>query len=41
MTRIIEKGLIGLRDLKEHQREEKKKNDLSSDSEDYELPDLT
>ena len=41
ITRIIDKGLIGLRDLKEQQRKEKKEKDISSDSEDYELPDLT
>lgn len=42
VQRIIDKGLIGLRSLKKAQEEENKKNiDVSSDSDDYELPDLT
>ena len=42
ITRIIEKGLIGLREMKEQQRKDNMKDNLSGeDSEDYELPDLS
>jgi hypothetical protein len=41
IQRIIERGLIGLRNMKEKDREENKKNDISDDSDDFELPDLS
>lgn len=41
IQRIIDKGLIGLRNLKQVQKEENKKNDESEDSDEYETPDLT
>jgi len=41
VARIIDRGFIGLRNLKESQREEKKKNNESEDSDDYDLPDIS
>lgn len=41
IQRIIERGLIGVQKLRDLEREENKKNDISDDSDDYELPDLS
>lgn len=41
IQRIIERGLIGLQKLKDKEREENKKNDISDDSDDFEIPDLS